>query len=239
MKKCNNPKCNILEPLFNKNKNNKDGLSNRCKNCVNKSVKTSYNKNSKYYSQKESERNKIWREKNPELYEVQKNKWNSKYKEEDYWLNYYKKNKEKFQKYSQKKEVIEQRKLRWKERYYNDISFRLKEIMKSNFHLFFKDKGKTKNLSFTKVINYTYNELKSHLEQNFRKGMNWDNFGELWEIHHIKPQNMFNGENKKDIQECWGLNNLIPLWKTNVISYEMGDNTIGNRNVPKDIIYQP
>ena len=67
--------------------------------------------------------------------------------------------------------------------------------------------------------------------------MNWENFGILWEIHHIKPQNMFNPLNELEVKECWDLNNLLPLWKTTEISKQMGDTIKGNRNIKKDEIY--
>lgn len=239
MKKCNNPKCESPNPQFYKNKNNKDGLSNRCKDCVKKSVKKSYNKNKEYYIKDSIERQKKFKQNNPEEYLEYRKKWNEKLKEEKYWKSYYQKNKEKIAGYSKLEKVVERRKKKWKERYYTNTSYRLKEILKANFHLFFKDKGKNKTLSFTSVVDYTYEELKEHLTKNFREGMSWGNFGELWEIHHIKPQSMFNVEDVDDVKKCWKLNNMIPLWKTTEISKQMGDTTIGNRNVPKDKIYKP
>ena len=237
MKKCNNPKCKSPNPQFNKNKNNKDGLSNRCKDCVRKSVKESYNKNKEYYIKDSIKR----QNKNPKKYKEYQKQYREENKDKlkESYKQYYINNKEKYSEYSQRKDVIEKRKKRWKHRYYTDVSFRLKEILKANFHLFFKDKGKNKNLSFNSIIEYSYKDLKNHLESNFREGMNWDNFGELWEIHHIKPQSIFNIENINEIKECWELNNLIPLWKTTEISKQMGDITLGNRNVPKDEIYKP
>jgi hypothetical protein len=67
--------------------------------------------------------------------------------------------------------------------------------------------------------------------------MTWENFGNLWEIHHIKPQNMFDPLNEQEVKECWDLNNLLPLWKTTEISEQMGDNLKGNRNLEKTKIY--
>jgi hypothetical protein len=244
MKTCNNPNCEFKnQPLpltfFNKNKTTKDGFSNRCKKCVNKSVKESYKKNSKYYSTRESERLKERRKINPLKYKQLSKAYNDLYKENGYFKQYYLLNKEKHKKYNQNPIIKEKRKKRWKEKYKNDNIFRLKEIIKANFHLFFKDKGQTKTLSFNQIANYSYLELKLHLEKNFRKGMNWNNFGELWEIHHIRPQNVFNPDIKEEIKECWALSNLIPLWKTTQISQQMGDTSLGNRNVPKNIIYKP
>lgn len=244
MKKCNNPNCEFEGELlslteFFKNKCNKDGYSHRCKKCVRKSAKISYYKNHQYYLDKSKEYVKEYREKNPKKYKEVKKKNSKKLMEKGYWKKYYQENKERLSEYSKMEEVGERRRNRWRERYKNDEKFRLKEIMKSNFHLFFKDKGLKKDLSFSKIMNYTYGDLKNHLENNFREGMTWENFGELWEIHHIKPQNLFNPKVKKEVKECWGLNNLIPLWKTTQISHLMGDNIEGNRNISKTEIYNP
>lgn len=242
MKKCNNPNCELVGEFqllenFNKNKNNKDGLSNRCKKCVKQSAKNAYLKNKKYYCAIETERYKKWKKQNPEKYKQQSAFWNEKYKNEGYWQNYYQNNKEKLNNRSKQKNIKEKVNAKWKNRYKNDLKFKLKSLMQANFHLFFKDKGLNKNLSFNKIINYTYNDLIKHLETNFRPGMSWDNFGKLWEIHHIKPQNMFNALIEQEIKKCWDINNLLPLWKTTEISKQMGDNTKGNRNIGKNEIY--
>lgn len=242
MKKCNNQNCelgNTFQPLenFNKNKNNKDGLSNRCKKCVKQSVKIAYLKNKEYYCKTESERNKIWKKQNPEKYKKQLEFWNEKYKNEGYWQNYYQNNKEKINNKYKQKDIKDKRNTKWRYKYKNNIEFKLKTLMQANFHLFFKDKGLNKNLSFNKIINYTYDDLIKYLERNFRTGMSWENFGKLWEIHHIKPQNMFNPLNKLEVKECWNLTNLLPLWKTTEMSKQMGDNIKGNRNIKKDEIY--
>jgi len=244
MKSCSNINCiskgEILSlDFFNKNKSSKDGYSSRCKNCVKQSVKASYLKNKEYYIKDNVERQKKWKNENPLEYKELRDKWNEDYKNKEYWKEYYQNNVEKFKEYSKKEEVVNKRNERWKNRYKTDVNFKLKEIMRANFHSFFKDKGKTKNHSFNEIVNYSYDDLKIHLENNFRKGMNWDNFGEMWEIHHIKPQNLYNPSNEQDIKECWDINNLFPLWKTTEIAILMGDNILGNRNIKKNKIYNP
>ena len=244
MKKCNNQTCESKGKLlpyseYSTNKQSKDGLHYRCKSCIRKSVKISMGKKKEYYLEQSRLISVKHREENPEYHKEMGTKFNQLYKENGYYKNYYQENKERISEYHKREDVVEKRKKRWKERYYTDEKFRLKGIITSNFHSFFKDKGLNKNISFSKIVDYTYGELKTHLENNFRKGMSWDNLGELWEIHHIKPQSIFNPLNRKEVRECWEMSNLIPLWTTTEISQMMGDNVIGNRNVEKDKIYHP
>lgn len=77
-----------------------------------------------------------------------------------------------------------------------------------------------------KLVGYTVDDLKRHLEKQFQSGMSWKNMGE-WHIDHITPVSIFNFEthNHIDFQRCWALKNLRPLWakenrrKNNKFSY--------------------
>ncbi len=64
-----------------------------------------------------------------------------------------------------------------------------------------------------KNLNYTSEELKKHLENQFQEGMTWDNYGE-WHIDHIKPESWFSYKEIGDseFKKCWALSNLQPLW---------------------------
>ena len=55
--------------------------------------------------------------------------------------------------------------------------------------------------------------LKSHLEKQFKEGMNWNNYGE-WELDHIKPISRYDLNNPDEAKECFNYKNLQPLWKT-------------------------
>lgn len=69
-----------------------------------------------------------------------------------------------------------------------------------------------KNNKRTEVIlGYTREELVSHLERQFLKGMSWENHGE-WHIDHIVPVNHFVeiGEQDPSVVNC--LSNLRPIW---------------------------
>ena len=69
--------------------------------------------------------------------------------------------------------------------------------------------------STRKVLGYTPNDLREHLEANFYGNMNWE--VQNWEIHHIRPLTTFNflnedgTDNYEAIKEANCLDNLIPL----------------------------
>ena len=59
-------------------------------------------------------------------------------------------------------------------------------------------------------------ELKSHIEKQWRKGMNWKNYGyeyNNWNIHHIIPISFFNLNDETERYICCHYNNLQPLWQ--------------------------
>lgn len=114
-----------------------------------------------------------------------------------------------------------------------DINFKLKDRISTSMRtkLFSKKAGK----SYKNFINYSIQELKQHLENQFNKKMNWGNYGiNGWHIDHIIPQSLYNfvdnntGEVFKDeIKKCWALKNLRPYWgsinikKRNSIDYNL------------------
>lgn len=63
------------------------------------------------------------------------------------------------------------------------------------------------------LVGYTIDELKAHLEKQFKPGMSWDNYGSCWHIDHIAPRAAFNFSTPEDIdfKRCWALSNLRPL----------------------------
>ena len=63
------------------------------------------------------------------------------------------------------------------------------------------------------LIEYSLDELISHLESLFMEGMSWDNM-EKWDVDHIKPVSSFNCSTPEnpEFKKCWALDNLQPLW---------------------------
>jgi hypothetical protein len=72
-------------------------------------------------------------------------------------------------------------------------------------------RGKTKGAF--RLLGYTADDLRSHLEAQFESGMSWDNYGlygEKWHVDHIRPVSSF--KLPEELIECFSLDNLQPLW---------------------------
>lgn len=78
--------------------------------------------------------------------------------------------------------------------------------------------GQTVNYRWKNEVGYGLKELKKHLQNQFKDGMSWENYGE-WEVDHILPVSKFNFKSTKDedFKRCWALKNLQPLWKADNI----------------------
>jgi hypothetical protein len=76
-----------------------------------------------------------------------------------------------------------------------------------------KERGVKKTNKTFDLLDYSIEELMTHLELLFTTGMTWDNYGE-WHVDHKIPMNSFQFESTDDIgfKECWKLSNLQPLW---------------------------
>lgn len=70
------------------------------------------------------------------------------------------------------------------------------------------------------AVGYSREELKSHLERQFTKGMDWTNYGSHWHVDHIVPVSAFecSSVDTPEFKACWALANLRPLWAFDNIS---------------------
>ena len=98
-----------------------------------------------------------------------------------------------------------------KQRREKDLNFRIMRDARTLFRGYLKGKQIAKG---QETFGYSVIELRKHLENHFKKGMNWGNYGE-WTIDHKKPVCSFVCESVKDdaFKRCWSLDNLQPLWK--------------------------
>lgn len=114
--------------------------------------------------------------------------------------------------------------------YFNDRSkedpfFRLMMNFRQRTTLAIKQKGYTKKSKTKKVLGCEWEFLKEHLENQFTKGMTWDNYGE-WHVDHIIPISM--AETEEQLYKLSHYTNLQPLWGV--------ENLAKNDKLPKDQI---
>jgi len=74
-------------------------------------------------------------------------------------------------------------------------------------------KGQKGGREWEKLVGYTLEDLKKHLENQFDEKMNWENYGTYWHLDHKIPKSWFNYEKPEDeeFKECCALENLQPL----------------------------
>jgi len=60
----------------------------------------------------------------------------------------------------------------------------------------------------------TIEQLKAHLSSLFKPDMTWQNYGELWEIDHIRPCASFDLTQQRNQYECFHYSNTKPSYIT-------------------------
>ena len=81
--------------------------------------------------------------------------------------------------------------------------------------------GGKKGRSWESLVGYTLDDLRQHLERQFRPGMTWQNMGRGgWHIDHILPLSgfAFASADDSEFRAAWALPNLRPLWERENIS---------------------
>jgi hypothetical protein len=106
-----------------------------------------------------------------------------------------------------------------------DPAYKLIANFRTAIYQVLKENNVEKNKHYFDILQYTPEELISHLEKQFTDGMTWDNYGE-WHVDHRMPISSFNFESVDDDSfiKCWSLDNLQPMWgKENIVK---GNNII-------------
>lgn len=98
-----------------------------------------------------------------------------------------------------------------RERWKADPNYRIKRSLR---HRLWKAlKGAPKSGHAMDLIGCSVDELRMHLEGQFRPGMSWDNYGQPgWEIDHIRPCASFDLTDPEQQRQCFHYTNLQPLW---------------------------
>lgn len=121
-------------------------------------------------------------------------------------------------KYNKHEKVIIRR--NYKKSLFKNPEYRLRvNISKTISNALKKQKASKSGESIFKYLNYTFEDLKNHLEKQFDSNMNWENYGPFiqnkytWNLDHIKCQSdyPYSSMNDDNFKIVWDLNNLRPL----------------------------
>jgi hypothetical protein len=96
-----------------------------------------------------------------------------------------------------------------KERYNNNIQFRLSKIYRNRLNSYIKSEND--NMKYLKC---TLMELKNFIEVQFIENMSWNNKGDIWELDHVIPISKFNLELPEHVETCFHWTNLKPIYKS-------------------------
>lgn len=101
---------------------------------------------------------------------------------------------------------------RAKHRRQNDPAFAIKETIRSRIRIAVKIASGKKAYSTMALIGCTVDQLRKHIQDQFKRGMAWNNYGRVWHIDHITPVCYFDLTDPKEQRRCFHFSNLRPLW---------------------------
>ena len=149
---------------------------------------------------------KKWREKNKESVKEYVKSWYEQNKEhrKEYIKEYHKNNIDKIRK--TKRDYERNRKAR-------DPIYKLISNFRTAIYTVLKESNVDKYGHYFDVLQYTPEELITHLELQFKDDMSWDNYG-IWHVDHMLPITSFDIREMGDeeFMKCWSLDNLQPMW---------------------------
>lgn len=231
MKICN--KCNqekiILD--FPKHKTCKDGHENTCIKCKNILAKKHYIDNIKIKKQYYLDNKDKYVERDKK-YSKTKKEYHLKHKDKikEYYNKWREENKiilsKKQKEYNKKRQLLTNTKN--SERRKNNPQFRILCSIRGRIGMLLKQNKSNKT---TELLGCSLECFKTHLENQFKPEMTWENYGVVWEIDHITPCSSFDLTDIEQQKQCFHYINTQPLFKTTKISESFGYiNEIGNRN---------
>ncbi len=98
-----------------------------------------------------------------------------------------------------------------KRRMKTDIGYRIKTYLRTR--IWKAVRGVSKHKPTMDLLGCSVEELKDHLERQFKPGMTWLNYGTKgWVIDHIIPLASFNLQNKSELEKAAHHSNLQPMW---------------------------
>ena len=94
-----------------------------------------------------------------------------------------------------------------------DPIYKLISNFRTAIYTVLKESNVDKYGHYFDVLQYTPEELITHLELQFKDDMSWDNYG-IWHVDHMLPITSFDIREMGDeeFMKCWSLDNLQPMW---------------------------
>lgn len=109
----------------------------------------------------------------------------------------------------------EQRNNTHKNRYNSDILYKLNCNVHGYVSKAFKRNGYKKSSKTFELIGCTFEFLKIYIEEQFKEGMSWENYGK-WHIDHKIPTSW--AKTEEELKELCKYTNLQPLWAEDNLS---------------------
>lgn len=85
--------------------------------------------------------------------------------------------------------------------------------LRNHIHRVCRLSGSKKQRKTIEYLGCTIPEARAHLQKQFKRGMKWENHGEVWEIDHIVPMSHFDLMNESQRMRVNHFTNLQPLFK--------------------------
>ena len=122
----------------------------------------------------------------------------------------------------------------YKRDYYNkrlaeDPVYRLLANHRSRLNKALKAAGAGKSCRSLDLIGCSPQELRAHIEAQFREGMTWENQGRGgWELDHIRPLSSFDLTDPDQAKQAFHWSNCQPMWASE--NYSKGSLHEGERH---------
>ena len=94
-----------------------------------------------------------------------------------------------------------------------DPLYKLISNFRTAIYTVLKESNVDKYEHYFDILQYTPEQLITHLELQFKDDMSWDNYG-VWHVDHKLPITSFDIQEMgdKEFMSCWSLDNLQPMW---------------------------
>lgn len=90
-----------------------------------------------------------------------------------------------------------------------DLDFKLRKYLGNRIRYALKASVKLNKTPF--LLGCSIKDFRIYLESKFTSEMNWENYGEAWEIDHIMPCAIFDLSRPEHQKRCFHFSNLQPL----------------------------